>query len=277
MVRRAGSRAVSLVLVVTLSCGISVQSSRAMLPELVVGGAVMIQMATVLGALVPQLATLGTSIVGVAKAGQQAQGTLQKLFVDIFGPAKKKDAPKPAAKDPTPISVPTITGPTDVAAAPAAPPAPAGDLDGKLAQLVDAYHANAQPAGDPAPAASAAPVSAPQPAASPTAVAASQPVADSKGAPDVAHASMIRADHSYETLTDQTAETLIETVRTGDRQAVERFVAAVKRLSPDDRPAVAPVLEQAIVRGAAFSRIYDEGPAVKDGFKKLNALRDGTR
>jgi hypothetical protein len=47
----------------------------------------------------------------------------------------------------------------------------------------------------------------------------------------------------------------------------------VQRLAPGDRPAVRPVLEQAVTRGARFSRLHgDEDTSVRDSFRKLRGL-----
>lgn len=243
-------------LVLVLSIGMSVQPSRAMLPEIIVGATVIFQAAQVLGALVPQLTALGTSIVGLGNAAQQAGGTFQKLLQTLF-PQKPKAAP--AKKDIGPISVPTINGPSDLAASPAAVPGPraerdpansadpaASDLDARVAQLVDAYRDRLQPSS----------------------------VAFGGSAP---RASITRADTSYETLSDQTTEMLIETVRGGDKASLDRFAQAVKRLAPADRPAVTPVIEQAVTKGARFSKIYGDHADVRDGFKRLKGLAESVR
>lgn len=240
---RAGFRAIRLLLVLVLSCGVSIQSTRAMLPEIVVGGTVLFQVAQVISELLPQIATLGTSLMTLASASQEAGGTLSRLFEQIF-PKRKTSASK---KDIGPIDVPVITGPTDAAAPAPAEDPPAGevsgDLEGKLSQLVTAYRQGQEPAA----------------------------LSHRASSP---RASLTR-EVSYATLADQTTESLIETVRGGDERTFDKFLAAVKRLDPGDRPAIAPVLQKAVTKGSRFSRVHgDEKGAVPHGFAKLKALHD---
>lgn len=249
---RVGKRAIRLVLVFGLSFGIPVQSSRAMLPEILVGGTVLVQVAQVLTDLLPQLATLGTSLVGLANASKEAGGTLNRIFLQLF-PQKPSAAKSKPRKETGPISVPTISGPTDAAPAPTAdaevPPADAavsGDLDSKLSQLVTSYRQRLEPS-------SAA-----------------------FGGASATRASFTRAETSYETLSDQTAEALIETVRGGDKKSLEHFVASVRKLSPEDLPAVSPVLEAALIKGARFARVHGDTLSVA-GFQKLKGLHDSVK
>lgn len=236
---RIGLRAIRVVLVFVLSLSVSIQSSRAMLPEIVVGGTVLFQAAQVLTDLLPQLATLGASLVGLANASKEAGSTLSKLFGHVF-PQNQASKPK---KDIGPIDVPTITGPTDAAPTDSAPPTEetTAELDAHLSQLVTSYRERTQPRS------------------------LSYKASATRG-----------AETSYETASDQTTISLIETIRAGDKKALERFVSAVKRLPAEDRPAVSPVLQAAVTKGARFARVHGDAAATA-GFAKLKSLHDALK
>lgn len=88
-------RILGLVLVAGLT-GSTPTSSQAVLTELVVGGAVVFQVAGILGEAIPQLAALTQSVQSVIQSGEEIGGTVGRIFKILNPNSGKEKSPKKA-------------------------------------------------------------------------------------------------------------------------------------------------------------------------------------
>lgn len=251
---RASSRPVRAILIVFLSLALPLSSLRAGMAEIVVGGTVLFQALQVISELVPQLATLAASVNALGSAGkelaQSGQRLLHMLFPNLKAGITKKSGKTPKNNDP--VVVPTITGPKDAPAPTAsAAPDPAAEDDDEddiqLSVLVGAYRERGQP------------------------------VAESHGSRAGPAASLTRGE-SWESLSDATAQKLLEAVRSGDRRRLAKFIVEVNDLPATDRAAVKPAVHRAVSKGAKFAKLHGEDAAtVGEGFKALQKLDEKLR
>jgi hypothetical protein len=202
----------------------SVAPADARLTEIVVAGTLIFQALEVVSVLVPQLATLGTSLVGLATAGKELIATGQRIVSAMFpgraagdknGDKKRNPAPAGGAPAPLEFKVPVISGPTPARPRAEEPtgalPAERGDLASRVDELVGAYRTRGRA---------------------------------SDGA------------SGYGVIVSSMTAQLLEAIDSGDTDAVGRFLDRVRALEPADQPAVKPVLAEAVQKGSRFEALH---------------------
>jgi hypothetical protein len=251
MSRRMRKRLVSWVVVVALAFA-TPTSSKAVLPELIVGGSLLLQIGGIVVQSLPQLVAVGTGVLTLLKQGQDIGATIGRILGIHPSSDKPKDKPATPATPPTPTPTakaqPTHTAP--VATTPVAPK-PA-DLDGMIRAVVQAFY---QRLGL-------------QEAAAKLAQGSPEREALKGGLSDV--------NTVYETAASALSEYLMDAVQAGDDKLVLAFTKKVEGLQATAQVAVAPVFALLVDKGARFEKLYGGDASSKQG-KAFQVLADAYR